>query len=324
MHPPAQSAPATPAAAAPAPFPDPIDGILPFATLTLLGGAPGVGKSTLLAQWIAAWRDEQPICDRATHRPTGFYYLSSDRGGGSLRTWFDKAGITDDVHLYNLIDDPQFSLSKLQRPEDALDTLLEVVNTKLDPPPGGHLFLDPLAPLWIRGDPNKARDVALSLTRLCRLCLERQVNITAPVHFAKQKGEGKDLYLRPQDRIAGSGAFAGFSDTQVYLCDPNPPAVPCHVLGWVPRHSAPEEFQLQRNKETGLFEPYELYQELGLHAKLLECVPFTPIEARPLLDRMAEVGEMSIRTARRYLDKFVADGLVLKLRHGWYQRPAQH
>jgi hypothetical protein len=323
MPTPSPTVPAAPAGAT-SHFPDPIDGLLPFGTLTLLGGAPGVGKTTLLAQWIAAWRDEQPICDRDTHKPSGFYYLSSDRGGASLRRWFAIAGVEADVQLYNLVDDRAFNLNKLQRSEDALDVLLEVVNMKLDPPPGGHLFLDPLAPLWIKGDPNKARDVAISLTRLTRLCQERFINITAPVHFSKQRSDPKDVYARPQDRISGSGAFAGFSDTQVYLCDPLPPAVPCHVLGWVPRHGPPEEFQLTRDKKTGLFVPYELYAELGLHAKLLECVPFEPTEAGPILAQMAEVGNLTTRTARKYLDKFVADQLVVKLRHGWFQRPKRH
>lgn len=313
-----------PAAAAPFSFPDPIESILPFGTVTLLGGAPGVGKSCLLAQWIAAWRDEQPICGYPTHRPTGFYYLSGDRGVASLLAWFAKAGVRDDVRLYNLVDDPRFDTNKLHKGENALDVFLEIVNTKLDPIPGGHLILDPLSPLWIKGDPNRARDVATTLIRLSRLCQERRVCITCLVHFAKQKGDAREIYLRPQDRIAGSGAFAGFSDTQVYLVDPIPPALPCHTLGWVPRHGPPEEFQLQRNKETGLFEPFELYAELAQHTRLLECVPFEPTPVAGILAKMAEVAEISIRNARRYLDKFVADGLVVKLRHGWYMRPVQH
>jgi len=43
------------------------------------------------------------------------------------------------------------------------------------------------------------------LALLSRLCAARQINISTAVHFGKQKGESKDQYTRPQDRIAGGG-----------------------------------------------------------------------------------------------------------------------
>lgn len=300
-----------------APFPDPIPGIIPFGTVTLFAGAPGVGKTAMLAEWCRRWRDGLTICNHPTNRPTGFYYLAADRQWKSHQIWFDAVGFSDIPH-YSVADDPELKLETLARSHEAHNCFMAAVG-KLAPIPGSHLFVDPVSPLFIGGNPNQARDVAASLLRISRLCRILQINITLTAHFGKQKADPKEQYTRPQDRIAGSGAFSGFSDTQIYLIDPTPPKQPYHLLGWVPRHAAPADFQFTRN-DHGLFIPYETFTDWDREAKVLECVPYEPTSSHIILFTITTTLGISIATAERTLSTLVKSGRILKIRRGLYQR----
>lgn len=302
-------------------FPDPIPGIIPFGTLTIVAGAPGVGKTAMLAEWIRRWQAGRTICEKPTNKPLGgFYFLAADRQWQSHQIWFDAVGYPNIPH-YSVADDPTYSLERLKAANMAF-TCFEDCLKKLAPPPGAHLIVDPVSPLFIQGDPNRARDVATSLLRFSRACQQYKINITCTAHFGKQKADQKEQYARPQDRIAGSGAFSGFSDTQVYLIDPLPPKQPYHILGWVPRHAAPEEFHFKREETNGLFIPYEHYTEANQTDAVLTCVPYEPLAMEALVKRVHEQLGYSVRTTERYLKQLVADGRVTKVRRGVYQRAA--
>lgn len=313
-------------------FPDPIPGIIPFGTLTLFAGAPGVGKTAMLAEWCRRWRDGLTICGKPTNAPTGFYYLAADRQWKSHQLWFDAVGFSDIPH-YSLADDRTLDLSILAKSFEAHKLFLSAV-AALAPIPGSHLFVDPVSPLFIGGDPNRARDVATALLRISRVCQTLQINITMTAHFGKQKADPKELYMRPQDRIAGSGAFAGFTDTQVYLIDPVPPKQPYHILGWVPRHGPGQVFNYVRNTE-GLFVPYKDTQEDELYSRVpepeppadplivaLATVPTIPTPVSIVLHKIQLALSISHATAERYLAQLVKEEKVLKLRRGLYQRLA--
>ena len=250
------------AAATPCEFPDPIPGIIPFGTLTIFAGAAGVGKTAQLAEWIVRSRAARPIWGHTSHPATAYCYIAADRQWASHQRWFDLVGYPD-IPRYSLADDPDFDLNTLHNPKTALELLPYALDRAFNGQPcpaGAHVIIDPISPIFIAGNPNSSRDVARTLLGMSRECQKRQINITATAHFAKQASNPQERYQRPQDRIAGSGAFAGFSDTQIYLVDPEPPHQPWHLLGWVPRHAKPEEFPCTRN-EHGLFVPYDVMRE---------------------------------------------------------------
>lgn len=298
-------------------FPDPIPGIIPFGTLTIFAGAPGVGKTAMLAEWCVRWRDGKTICDRPTNKPTGFFYLAADRQWKSHQVWFDAAGFGDIPH-YSLADDHEFPLRLLKSPDTAFDAFLYGLE-KLALIPGSHLIIDPVSPLYISGDPNRARDVATTLLKFSRICQQYQINITCAAHFGKQKNDTKEQYTRPQDRIAGSGAFAGFSDTQIYLVDANPPKTPYHTLGWNPRHEKAAEFHFER-AENGLFVPYGLYDEISRREQALSVVPELPTEVKIIVEKIRHALDVKHSQAQEYLYSLVSEGRVVKVRRGIYQR----
>lgn len=302
-------------------FLDPIPGIIPFGTVTLFAGAPGSGKTTVLADWCRRWRDGQPICGHPTNPPTAFCYISADRPWLEYQPMFDAAGFSDIPH-YALVGDGSISLADLRKPFQS-HTVFETVLDKLNIPPGSHVFVDPISPLFITGDSNRQRDVAVSMIGFSRRCQERQINLTCTVHFAKQKADPKQRYNRPQDRIAGSTSFAGFSCTQIYLCDPEPPKQPYTLLGWNPRHHAPEEFKLLRDPASNLFVPYEGESApVDSSEAVLACFPPAPTEI-PLTTLLIDIKTLhglSRKTVYRALDTLIQARRVIRMGKGKYRR----
>ena len=298
-------------------FPDPIPGIIPFGTVTIFAGAPGVGKTAMLAEWCQRWRDGAPICGHATSRPTGFYYLAADRQWASHQQWFNAVGFGDIPH-YSLADDPTFDLTELLKPYNALTLLTRSLDV-LRPLPGAHVFIDPISPLYIAGNPNASRDVARTLLGVSREAQARQINITCTAHFGKQKADKNERYQRPQDRIAGTGAFSGFSDTQIYLIDPEPPLQPYHVLGWVPRHVRPQEFTFTRN-DHGLFVPYDVMKDDAMASEILDSFNETGATSIAVLRERAIQRGHSKSAVAHALSRLLHEGRICRLGRGRYQR----
>lgn len=308
-------------------FPDPIPGIIPFGTLTVFAGAAGAGKTTMLVDWIARWQEGRTIWGHTTNKPTQFCYLAGDRHWASNQRWFDRIGHPTIPH-YCLADDPHFDLTELMKPYNALDLFhraLDVVNDGRPPIPGAHVFVDPVSPIFIAGNPNSSRDVARTLIGMAREAEQRQINLTATAHFAKQTGDKTARYTRPQDRIAGSGAFAGFSDTQMYLVDPEPPEYPFSIFGWNPRHTPPEEFPCVRDPKTGFFVPYDLLKDDLVAGQVLDCfelVGHTPVAV--IRERAEKLHGHSPMTVKRALTRLLECGRAAKVKHGHYARVKVH
>jgi len=311
----------------PATFPDPIPGIIPFGTVTVFAGAPGVGKTTMLIDWIARWQTGRPIWGHPTSSPTQFCYLASDRSWTSNQKWFDAVGISHIPH-YSLADDPHFDLKELMQPFNALDLFhraLDVVNDGRPPMPGAHVIVDPASPVFVAGNQNAARDVARTLLGMAREAKERLITLTITAHFGKQTGDKTARYVRPQDRIAGSFAFSGFSDTQMYLVEPEPPEYPYNVFGWNPRHNPAAEYPCMRDPKTGLFIPYDLLKDDLIAGQVLNCFePTGPTAVSIIRQRAQERYGYSPGTVKRALTRLIECGQAAKVKHGWYARVKIH
>lgn len=299
---------------------DPIPGVIPFKTLTVFAGAPGIGKTATLADWIQRWRHGRDIWGHATNPPNQFAYLAGDRHWESHAQWFRKVGFPDIPH-YSIVDDRAFSLDEFSNSAGALDLLKRSLDRAADgypPVPGAHVFIDPAVPLFIAGSQNDPRAVAKSLVAMSREAEQRNINITLVAHFGKQKGDGKDKYTRPQDRIAGSYAFSGFSDTQIYLVGPEEQQ-PYHILGWNPRHSHPQDFACQRDDKTGLFIPYDVMRDDATAAEVSDCFDATGPTTINVIRERALLKGHSKATVHRILDRLIKDGRLARIGRGRYQ-----
>lgn len=299
------------------PFPDPIPGIIPFGTVTLFAGASGAGKSTMLDEWLVRWRDGRTICGHQTNKPTALYLLIADRTwADDHQDWFRKLGWPD-IPYYAIAEDP--ALPVAYRDPAAAHRFLLYCLDKLKPIPGSHVVVDPITPLFIAGNPNDQRPVAWTLLDMGRICTTRQINITCTAYFGKQKADKTQQYTRPIDRIAGSGAFAGYSHCQVYITEPEPDQ-PYHTLGWKPRHAPEGEFKFTRQPSTGLFVPFELYAELDRLEAVLACVPDEPTKTSLILHRVHTKLGLSEKRAEFYLRQLKSQGRIVRVGHGLLQR----
>lgn len=261
-----------------------------------------------------------------TNQPTQFCYLAADRQWESHQQWFNQVGFPD-IPRYSLADDPDFDHKELLKPLNALDLFrrsLLKCNNGMPPLRGALVFVDPVSPLFIAGSPNNSRDVARTLLGMSKLAHLHQITLILVAHFSKQKNNPTDQYTRPQDRIAGSGAFSGFSDTQMYLVDPDKDH-PFHTLGWTPRHQRPEEFACTRDEKTGLFIPYDVIQEDMAASQVLDCFDATGITTLAVVkDRVRTQHGYSDSTIMRALRQLLEHHRIVKLGRGKYARVKVH
>jgi hypothetical protein len=180
------------------------------------------------------------------------------------------------------------------------------------------VVIDPVSPFFIAGSPNDQRSVAWSLADLTMSCRDRSITILSTAYQGKQKADKQDVYKRAIDRIAGSAAFAGYSHTQIYLEEPEPPKIPYYVLGWRPRHAPEETFRFTRDA-NGLFVPWNPPAMDSRVAALLQLFPQDGliISLEEILEHLPEI-PMSQATCYRVLRELEGTRIE-KVKRGYYR-----
>lgn len=296
-----------------APFPDPIPGIIPFGSVTVVAGASGAGKTILFADWLQKMRTGQPICHHPSNPSSAYYIIAADRNWSTYHKAYSAAGFPE-IDRYVLAEDPLFDPQSWGRKSSSF-TLFEDCLKKLSPIPGSWVSVDPVAPLFIQGNQNDARDVALSLHWYRKMALKYQITLCLFANVGKQKAE--DTYKRAQDRIAGSGAFVAYSDTQVSVEQSEEGIL---SMRWTPRNAPAEEHQFKFDPESRLFAPYQdphtvaREEDIPTHlAEALALVPVLPatITSPDLVRKIcAECGvkrAMAFRHVQQLIDKGIIE-----------------
>jgi DNA-binding transcriptional ArsR family regulator len=302
-------------------FPDPIPQIVPHGSITLFAGASGVGKTAMLADWAARWRDGRSICGKPTSVPAGGVgVIVGDRKWASHKQWFEAVGYPEIAH-YSLRDDGKFNWNALQNRAE-LPKLFAAAIDKLQLGPGALILVDPIS-LFIAGNLIDYKQTAISISQLDRVCTERKVTVLGIMHMSKQKGDKKDRYLRPQDRILGSAALGGFTDTQIYLVGPEDLDEEYYGLGWIPHHAPAEIFHFVRDPENGLFVPF-MQRDTTHDMDMLRNFITENFEGTPtkeIADWAGDQLQMPRSTVYRLIQKLSKAGLIEAAGRGrWRQR----
>lgn len=301
--------------------PDLIEGLIPTGSICTLAGASGVGKTCLYATWIKRWLENQTIVGKKTRKPAEIGILCGDRRWQSHRQWFDAAGIPEDaIKHYSLRDDESFPWTDLRQTPKVKDMFSRALD-KLNLAPDSLVIPDPLA-LWIPGKVNDYKDVAIGLGVIDNVIKPRDLTMLGIFHQAKQIADKSQQYKRPQDKILGSAAQIGFSDTAMYLLGPEDLDVPYYGFGWVPHNAIADTFKFTRDA-WGLFVPYTPHEDLDSVEHVHDIVPADTTGATvPQIEHQLEsLGvKLTSRTIYRCLKKLMEDGRIQQPSRGKYRR----
>lgn len=316
----AANASTTPASAPPRHFPDPIAHLIPHGSICTLSGASGVGKTAFLATLIRLLQTGGEFFGQPVTPQPAIGVLACDRPWRDHNAWFGKAGCGDLPHVS--LRDQNYNWELLRQPGKIPQIFGGLVD-QIGLPPGGFLIVDPL-PLFIPGRLIDYKDMAIGFGLLDEQLRKRQLTMLGVFHVSKQKANKNDHYQRPQDRILGSAALIGYSETAFYLLGPEETDSTYYQFGGVPHQLPPMCLNYTRTA-NGLFTPITDVHALDLaaaHDAALAALPpaGTPIASSVAVAAIARVTSSTERTAQRYLQALLADRRVTKIGRGLYER----
>jgi len=210
-----------------------IDSILPEREISLIAGPAGGGKTTWLFQVLELWQNSVDVHGHASH-PCRYVYVSADRSKEAAEATMDRmsinldripliSGVEEDLHTFS-------SIVSLVRKKDP--------NVKL-------IVIDGFATIVPGGKAGDYHTVANFLRSITRQCKREDITVLGIIHAAKTKENEK--YLNPRERILGSVAWAGFSETIFFIepVDVKDVENPQRLLEILPRNAAQEKFELE-------------------------------------------------------------------------------
>ncbi len=301
--------------------PDPIDKIILAQSVNLLAGAPGVGKTALIAWLLTRFRDSLPIFGYTPVAIPKIAFIGADRSwDNSTRFWFEAAAYADIPH-YSLQDDRDFNPQQLRSKSQRIAILERCLDAVGDLPVGSLIVIDPLA-LFLGGNLIDYDSCMVACSQIRRICQDRGITIIGTAHSAKQKADKKERYKRLQDNILGSTALFGYTDTQMYLAAPEETGADHYTFLWAPHHKPPELFPLGRDA-SGLFVPWADSTAALQESSILKLIP---LEAPGIgFGELVVASEGASRaTVHRVLTHFLNQGVIEKVAHGRYCRRAAH
>lgn len=286
-----------------------VEDILPAEEVHIVAGPSGAGKTTWLFQMMGDWIAGAPIAG-CTSRPSAWLYVACDRSKEATKRTLERTGVALPVnHLISLVDSHESSMSAL--------SLFNRCRTRL--PEGGVVFVDGLISL-LAGNPNDYQAVRSLLVDLTRGCKRDHLTIVATTHATKTR-EG-ERFLNPRQRILGSVAFGGFSDTVILIepADQENPENGERTVLILPRNSAPLKLDLAFNKE-GKLEPSKLGRGAAcgvvLGQWIIDTPGMTPFNVADF-DAWAAAHGVSRASARRWLKEQEEKGTIQRVSYGVY------
>jgi hypothetical protein len=309
--------------------PAPIPQVLLGGSINLLAGPPNVGKTAFLANFLKRIRDGQPVFGRQPNPIPLIAILSVDRSWHqSSQLWYDLAGWPDIRH-YCLQDDESFPIDLLRQRFKRIQVLKMALDRLGEVPFGTLVNVDPIAP-FLGGNLLDYDACMVACTEIRRICRSRGITIIGTAHAGKQKNDKKEQYRRLQDRIVGSTAQFGYTDTQMYLASPEETGEDHYTFLWHPHHTPAETFKLGR-AANGLFIPWQEPGTIPDEAPPPSAgVSLENEEDREIWDAIPEngigFGELIVKANRpkvtvwRALRRGMETGVVLRCGHGVYKR----
>ena len=300
-----------------APVPDIIPDRLPGGGISILAGAPNIGKTALVSTLLRDLRDGRPIFGHQPQPVSAIGMINADRGWAKgAGHWLAEAGYPEIVH-YSLADDPSFNMKRLRRKFDRTDILASLIDS-LQLPAYALVVVDPIS-LFLGGN-LLDYDACLVACHEIRAYLRlRRYTLLGTAHSGKMKADKRERYVRTSDQILGTTAIPGFTDAVLHLASPEELGKSYYRLVWHPHCAKAEEYFLDRD-ERGLFVPWTGADAATL-ARVLALFPADNAEISfAALVEYAEALPLSKATVKRALEPLIEHGSVERVKHGRYRR----
>jgi len=264
--------------------------VIPHAQFSLFAGASGAGKTTLLLQ---SWLEHElhpghfPISYDPRIKSAGI--IIADRTKSEAEARIATLGIKN-LEVYGIVDDHALATDCIRRPDLLTKHVLPKFKEKHD-----LYFIDPIG-LFMEGSLIDYKSVASSLIGLNRIASRLDATLLGVHHTTKPRSDVK--FSRPQDRVSGSGAFPGYSSTQIMLIEGLETQATFDSLIIVPHMTPKEEYRLVRREDgyfalleeqargllTTLFESFNKFMKLGEFKSLAAKNGLTDSQINQLLE----------------------------------------
>jgi hypothetical protein len=289
-----------------------IDRLLPEREVHLLAGPSGAGKTTWLTAFLHSWSHGEAIFGNKSH-PAPYLYISLDRSYSSVLRTLDRLGMAHDQFPFY---EPPDSITS------ATPLIKIIEDAKKKHPDVRLVVVEGIASRVPDGKSNDYKIVADFLLSLRKTCEKLDITVLGVAHTTKTKGE--DRYENPRQRIAGSVAWGGFSETIIILEPKDPEDV---------SENAPRELMLlPRNWKEQVFEygfvdgllvekktvKTTNYQTMQLYLSNVSENPNTGTRLFNPTEAMEKTG-LSKSSLYAELTKLLNQRVIEKLDHGSYR-----
>lgn len=314
--------------------------LFPLSGLSLLAGASGVGKTSLYTSWVAELLRGGEVLGAPARVGPGAQVgmVFGDRSLRNNRHWLERYGLEPEVEagrlkLYSILDDDAFPARRLRLAVDH-PRLFERCLGELGLSPGSLVVFDPIS-IFLGGKLVDYSMTAAAMIPLQQIARQHQLAVLGIHHVGKQKKDGKGHY-RAQDRILGSTALLGFSDTQVWVVGPEETGRPFYQVGYSSHSERGRGFEFQKDK-LGRFVQASDKSVAAIDKALratrpggeglsreergvLELVGLEPTPSPQVVSLALEKLGVGRTTIFRLLEKLALMGAVVKDGHGRWRR----
>lgn len=279
---------------------------LPANQVHILGGSPGVGKTTILFQILAH-----------LNLPTA--YITCDRTLDSYDQTLDRTSRPSNFHTYSIID--QIASDMQDRQPSRSGSWLSWATawlTSLPSRPSIVVFDPALTALPDVRNFNDTQQVASAMARLAAWA--KTHSFTCILIFHTNKTKKQDDFMNIFHRISGSAAIGGYASTRALLTSVDEhDEGPCLFLQG--QHYPDTRLRLARG-EQGLFSLMNNEDAQAETLVVLDLLPAAVGEAIHIKDvvKIASQRDLSRATVYRQLDRLTEKGLVRSCGAGWWMR----
>lgn len=204
-----------------------IDDILPAREFHLWGGSSGSGKSSICLKLLENFDKGLDIFGHKSH-PVPFVYVVGDRSkAGTYRT-MERLGI----------DPKSFPLMIAPVGSTTINGILDKV--RKDFPHAKLIVIEGIAGFVPGNDINNYGVVATFCVGVTSYCTKHDVTVLGIVHSPKQKE--KDRYNNPRDKVMGSGAWGGYTETLFFVEAADPEKANAARKFSIHPRNAPEQY----------------------------------------------------------------------------------